>query len=154
MIGGGLMRNGLLLLAALGALAACSMELPSFLGREGTSEGFYNVRGEPPPEPRSVPVREAVLERGLHGMIVRVRGEAPTQGFYAARLAPVSGGEPDAAGIISFEFVAVPPSAPQAIGPARTRELSAAVFFPSLALKDVRGFRIAGAGSVQALVIR
>ena len=104
MTGGLPMRNGLLLLAAAGIAAGCSMEIPDFLGREGGGGGFYSVRGEPPPEPRSVPLRQAAAEPALHGVILRVAGEAPTQGFYSAQLRPLAGGAPDAAGILSFEL--------------------------------------------------
>lgn len=147
------MRNGLLLLAGLGVLAGCSIEMPSFVGREGGS-GMYDVGGEQRPPARSVPLRDAALERALHGMILRVVGETPTQGFYSAQLRPLGGGTPDAAGILSFELVATPPVAPGAVGPARTRVVSAAVFVPNRALRELRGFRVAGAGSVQTLPIR
>ena len=89
----------------------------------------------------------------MHGVIVRVAGEAPTQGYYAAALRPIGSG-PDAAGILSFELVAVPPLTPAAVGPARSRTLTAAIFVPNLALKDLRGFRVAGNGSVQTLPLR
>ena len=157
MIGGRGMRNGLLLLAGAGAclLAGCGTGVPTFLGRE--SEGgnsFYSVRGGPPPaEPRTVPLRLATTEPALHGMILRVQGEAPQQGYHTALLRPIGSG-PDAAGILSFELVAVPPPAAEAVGPARTRELSAAIFVPNLTLKKLRGFRVTGGGSVQTLPLR
>ena len=44
-------RNGLVLLAGLALLAGCSFEMPSFLGREGGGDSFYQLRGEPPPAP-------------------------------------------------------------------------------------------------------
>jgi hypothetical protein len=146
----GRMRNLLLLLASLG-IAGCSMEIPSFLGREGGGEGFYSIRGEPSPEPVPVPLRQATLERALHGVIIRVDGEAPTQGYWAATLVPLRGGTPDAAGIVSFALMAVPPTGPEAVGPARTRRLTAAVFVPTLALKDLRGFRVSGPGTAHTL---
>jgi hypothetical protein len=157
MIGGQGIRNGLLLLAGASAclLAGCGGGMPSFLGREGNAgDSFYSIRGgPPPPEPRTVPLRLAVAEPALHGVIVRVEGEAPQQGYSTAQLRPIGGG-PDAAGIISFELVAVPPSAPGAIGPARTRELSAAIFVPNLVAKKLKGVRISGGGSVQTMPIR
>ena len=97
---GGALRNGLLLLASLG-IAGCSMEVPGFLGREGAGDGFYSVRRQPPPEPVPVALRQATLERALHGVIIRVDGEAPTQGYWGAALVPLRGGTPDAAGIVS-----------------------------------------------------
>ncbi len=147
------MRNGLLLLAGVGLIAGCSVELPGFVGREGQPEGTYSFRREAPPEPRPVSLREAAAERALHGVILRVAGEAPTQGYYAAILRPIGTG-PDAAGVLSFELVAVPPSTPEAVGPARSRTLTAAIFVPNLALKNLRGFRVAGNGSVQTLPLR
>ena len=76
------MRNGLLLLAAAARCGRLLRGDADFLGREGGGDGFYSVRGEPPPEPRSVPLRQAAAEPALHGVILRVAGEAPTQGFY------------------------------------------------------------------------
>lgn len=148
---GGTMRKGLMLLAGLALVAACSVEIPSFMGREGGGQGFYNVRGEPPPEPVSLPFREATLDRALHGVIIRVDGEAPTQGYYSAALVPLNNGSPDGAGIVTFELMAVPPRTAQAIGPARSRQITAAVFLPTLALKNLRGFRVTGGGTVSTI---
>ena len=146
------MRNGLLLLAGACLVAGCSFDMPNFLGREGGGDGSYQLGGgDPPPVPRPVPMREATVERALHGVIVRVEGEAPTQGYYSAALRPLGDGAPDAAGVVSFEFVAVPPATVAAVGPARTRQLSAAVFVPNLALKQMRAVRLSGGGAVQTL---
>jgi hypothetical protein len=147
-------RNGLVLLAGLALLAGCSFEMPSFLGREGGGDSFYQLRGEPPPPPRGVPIRQAALERGLHGVILRVAGEAPTQGYWGAQLRPLNDGAPDAAGVLSFELLAIPPASPQAVGAQRTRVVTAAVFVPNKALEDLRGFRVAGAGAVETLPLR
>jgi hypothetical protein len=151
MNGGGSMRKALSLLAGLVLLAGCSMEVPGFLGREGNYEGFYSVRGEPTPDPVPLAMRMAVLEPALHGVIVRVEAESPTQGYYSATLAPLNDARPDQAGIITFRLVATPPSDPQAVGPARTRQLSAAAFLPTLALKNVRAIRVAGLNDVVTL---
>ena len=149
------MRNGFILLAAAALAAGCSMEIPDFVGREGGSDGYYRLRGEePPPEPRTVALRQTEAERALHGIILRVVGEAPTQGYYSAFLRPLGGGAPDAAGILSIELVATPPAAPQTVGPARTRVLSAGIFMPTQSLKDLRGFRVAGAGTVHTVTLR
>jgi hypothetical protein len=85
-------------------------------------------------------------------VILRVTGEAPTQGFYSAQLRPI--GAADAAGILSFELVATPPSVPQAVGPARTRILTAGLFMPTQSLKGLRGFRVTGGGAVQTVTLR
>jgi hypothetical protein len=86
-------------------------------------------------------------------VIVRVEGVAPTQGYYGAELLPVSA-TPDAAGILGFELVAVPPDVAERVGPERTRLLTAAVFVPNLALEDLRGFRVAGSGGARTLPLR
>ena len=145
------MRKGLSLLAGLVLLAGCGMEVPGFVGREGNYDGFYSVRGTPPPDPVAVALRTAVLERALHGVIIRVEAEAPAQGYYSATLLPLNDGRPDAAGVVTFQLVAMPPPEPGAVGPARTRQLSAATFVPTLALKNIRAFRVSGIGTVTTL---
>ena len=155
MIRAGSLLNGLLLLAAAGALAACSMDVPDFVGRDGGGDGFYRLGGEtPPPPPRPVALREATAERALHGVILRVVGETPTQGFFSATLVPLNGGAPDKAGILAFQFVASPPATPHTVGPPRTRIVSAGVFMPTASLKNLRGFRVDGMGSQQTVMLR
>ena len=151
MIGGRTTCKGLSLLAGLVLLAGCSMEVPGFVGREGDASGFYSIRGTPPPDPVPVAMQSAVLERALHGIIIRVEAEAPSQGFYSATLLPLNNGEPDQAGIMTYQLIAMPPPEPGAVGPARTRRMSAATFVPTLALKDIRAFRVAGASTVVTL---
>lgn len=148
------MRKLLVMLASAALLPGCSIEIPDFLGREGGGDGSYSIDNQPHPDPRSMPFRSAEVESALHGVIVRVTGEAPTQGYWGAALLPVNGGQPDAAGVMSFNFVAVPPATATAIGPSRTRELMAAIFVPSLALKDINGFRVSGVGSTRTLPLR
>ena len=146
------MRSGILILLALGT-AACSNEVPAFLGREGGGDGIYTFGGTDLPVPVRLPLRQAVLEQALHGVIVRAESVAPTQGYYTAQLRPLGGGAPDAAGIVSFEMIAYPPGAPEATGPERTRILTAAVFMPNLTLRDVRGFRVAGVNQAVSLTV-
>jgi hypothetical protein len=150
------MRTGLTTLAGLVALGGCAFEMPDFLGREGAgASSTYELGGaDPLPDPVPVPLRSAELERALHGVILRVEGVAPRQGYYGAELLPLGGGAPDAAGVVSYQLLAVPPEAPGAIGPERTRLLSAAVFVPNRALRDLRGFRVAGTGTGQTLALR
>jgi hypothetical protein len=52
---------------------------------------------------------------------------------------------------VSFRFLAIPPTSAEAVGPARTRQLSAAVFVPNLALKQARAVRIAGVNAAETL---
>jgi hypothetical protein len=149
------MRNGLLIFVGLLALGGCSVEMPDFLGREGTGASTYTLGGgDPLPDPVAVPLRRAELERALHGVIVRVEGIAPRQGYFGADLLPLGGGSADAAGLVTYQLIAIPPEVPGAIGPERTRLLTAAVFVPNRALKGLRGFRVAGVQSSSTLPLR
>jgi hypothetical protein len=148
------MQHRALILACLAALAGCTMELPGFLGREGNASGTYRLDDdEPLPDPVPLPLRMAEAERALHGVIVRVEGVAPTQGFHSAALLPQGDG-PDAAGILGLRLVAIPPGTPEAVGAERTRVLTAAFFLPNLALRDLRGVRVAGGANVRTLPLR
>jgi len=128
--------------------------VPDFLGREGSGGGSYSLRPPPQADPVPVPMRTARAERGLGGYIVRAEAVAPTQGYYAAELAPLGGGVPDANGVLRYQLVARPPSGPQAVGPDRTRELRAGLFVPNRALRDMRAVHIAGSNTAQTLSLR
>ena len=155
MIRGFRLGKGLTLLATAGLAAGCSMEMPDFVGREGNAgNSFYSLRGEPVPDAVPVPMQSATTEPALYGMILRVEGVAPTWGYHTATLRPLSDG-PDGAGIMSFQFMAVPPGGSEPAGAPRTREISAAIFVPNISLKKLRGFRVTGVGGqVQTLPIR
>ncbi len=140
------MGKGLTLLATAGLLAGCSAQVPNFLGREGNAgNAFYSVREKPQPEAVAIPMRSATTEPALYGMILRVEGLAPTWGYHTASLRPLSNG-PDEAGIMSFQFMAIPPDATLPAGAPQTREISAAIFVPDVSLKRLRGFRVTGVG--------
>ncbi len=96
-------------------------------------------------------LREASVERAFGGVILRVTGIAPTQGYFNAMLRPENGGQPDAAGIMTVTLVAVPPPAPEAVGPERTRLLLAGAFLQDRDLRDIRGFRVVAGGTSQTL---
>jgi hypothetical protein len=149
------MRKAFLIFGLAAAVAGCSFEIPEFVGREGTGQSLYVLGGNDPlPDPVPLPLRSATLEPALHGVIVRVQAVAPSQGYYSALLVPLSGGRPDASGVVSFQLAALPPTVPGQVGPERTRLLDAAVFVPNGALKGVRGFRVGGAGTAQTLPLR
>ncbi len=94
-------------------------------------------------------LQTAAVERGFGGVILRVTGIAPTQGFHDATLIAEDDGTPDAAGVLTVSLFAIPPLAPQAVGPERTRLLMTAVFLTDRELRDIRGFRVvAGQNSV------
>ncbi len=85
---------------------------------------------------------QVVPEPALRGLILRARATAPTQGYWGAALVPERGGLPDENGIVTYQFRAVRPDAPDRVGAPATRQLLAAAFVPDTALEDIRGFRI------------
>jgi hypothetical protein len=145
------MRAKLLILCSILGLAACSFEIPSFLGREGGGGTTYELGSEPLPDPVPLAVREAHVEPALHGVILRVSGLAPAQGYFGATLLRSRvAAEP---GILAYEFVALPPDVAEIIGPPATRELRAGLFFSYGELRGVRGFRVSGSDSSQILPV-
>ncbi|MSU91386.1 hypothetical protein GE300_17540 [Rhodobacteraceae bacterium 2CG4] len=85
---------------------------------------------------------EVVPEPALRGVILRASSVAPTQGYYGAALVAANRGAPDADGIVTYAFRALPPPGEAPVGPARSRLLTAAVFVPDAALDEIRGFRV------------
>jgi len=134
--------GGLVLLAGCGAVRG-----PDFLTGEGGLLGPATVvQGD---VVAVTSIRSATIERSFRGVIVRVEGVAPTQGFYDAGLVARDEGAADGAGIVTLELVARRPLEPEAVGPERTRLLATGLFVPNADLRDLRGFRVVtGAGAV------
>ena len=117
----------------------------------GLLTGLFTRRPPDLPDAVPVPVREAVLERGYGGAILRVTGVAPTQGFFNAALVAQNDGEPDAAGVLGVSFVAVPPETFEAVGPERTRLLLSAAYLSERELRDIRAIRLTAGPTVVTL---
>lgn len=116
----------------------------------GALAGLFTRRPPELPDAVAVPgLREAAVERTSGGVILRVTGVAPTQGYFSPTLA--AQGAPDAAGLLTVSFLAVPPLEPQAVGPERTRLLLAAAYASDLELRGVRGFRLVTGPTVRTL---
>jgi len=148
------MRGYLVFSPLLLALAACGgIEVPEFLGREGSSSATYQIGGEDLPLPLAMTPRDVSLETALNGALLRVQGVAPTQGYHSAQLLVANNGEPDAAGMIRLEFVAVPPVTQEAVGPDVTRQVQAAYFIPVRSFRRVNGVQVAGAGTLRTLTL-
>lgn len=111
----------------------------------GALSGFFSRAPADLPDATPVPMREATLERGYGGVIIRATGVAPTQGYFNAVLVPANNGRPDEAGMVTLWLVAVPPQTPQAIGPERSRLLMTAAFMDELKLRGVRTIRVISA---------
>ncbi|MBP7240839.1 hypothetical protein [Amaricoccus sp.] len=101
------------------------------------------------PDAVPVPMREATVERGYGGVILRVTGVAPTQGWFDAALLPDE--RPDAAGVLTVTLVAVPPLEPAQAGPERTRLLMTGAFLQELELREIRAFRVVAANQTVTL---
>lgn len=154
--------NVLAMLAGLALLAGCGI-LPASELRDAAPEraratepgliaGLFTRR--PPELPDAVAVsnlRAATVERASGGVILRVTGVAPTQGYFAPTLAARTEDGPDAAGLLTVSFLAVPPLEPQQIGPERTRLLLAAAYASDLELRGVRGIRLVAGPNVRTL---
>jgi hypothetical protein len=155
-------------LTGAGLLAGCTFALWDLPPSDRNTDSAEQIRddegsflggillGEPADLPDAVPVpmRSAELERAYGGVIVRVTGVAPTQGYFNAALVAENGGVPDAAGVLTLSLVAVPPPTPEAVGPERTRLLLTAAFLQELELRTIRGFRVVAAQNVVTLPLR
>lgn len=146
------MRRHLVISPLFLALAGCGgIEMPEFLGRQGSGDATYVIGGEEMPLPVAIMPSRVSLEPALNGALLTVEGIAPTQGYHSAQLLVADNGLPDATGRIRLEFIAVPPAAAQDVGPVVTRELQAAHFVPVRMFRKVTAIEVSGAGSVQTL---
>jgi hypothetical protein len=150
------MRDAVVTLAGAALLAGCTLPFgaipasdrnqdPADVVRSeerGLLTGLFSRTPRDLPEAVPVPMREATLERGYGGVIIRATGVAPTQGWFDATLVAEGGGAPDAAGVLTVALVAVPPPTPEAVGPERTRLLLTAAFVQDLELRDIRAIRV------------
>jgi hypothetical protein len=138
-------------------LTGCSFEVPDFVGREGGSGDSYALSDEPLPDPVPLPVSSATLEHGLRGIIIRVEGVAPTQGYYAAalqrteRVPGTAAGGPETA--VDLVFSALPPGDPQPVGLLAGRVLRAGAFVPERELRRISSVRIHNGSSTTTLAL-
>lgn len=119
----------------------------------GALTGFFSRAPVALPDAVPVPMREATLERGYGGVIIRTTGVAPTQGYFNAVLVPDNGARPDEAGVVTLRLMAIPPLSPQAIGPERSRLLMTAAFMDELKLRGVRTIRVISSLDVATLPV-
>jgi hypothetical protein len=149
---------GLALLAGCGVLPASEPSRNELMperpaGRavaSGPLAGLFSRRPAETPDAVAVStLRLATVERAAGGVILRVTGVAPTQGYFGPALVPQ--GPPDAAGLLTVAFLAIPPIEPQQVGPERTRLLLAAAYASDLELRGLRGFRLVSGPNVQTL---
>lgn len=116
---------------------------------QGFLTGLFTRTPVDLPDAVPVPMREATVERGYGGVILRVTGVAPTQGWFNAALLPDE--QPDAAGVLTVTLLAVPPLGPEQAGPERSRLLMTGAFVQELELRDIRAFRLVAANQTVTL---
>jgi hypothetical protein len=126
-------------LAGCGSFNASSLNPFNWWGGDEVDVTFA-PDGEPiDPRPLVGEVTVLVAERAPGGVIVRATGLPPVQGFWSAALVPDNLElQPDENGVLGFDFRALPPATPQAVGAPRTREIVAGYF---LSNQDVAGVR-------------
>ncbi|NNU80608.1 hypothetical protein HMH01_09190 [Halovulum dunhuangense] len=151
------MRAKAIAMLSLVALSACSGGSSNPFGSLGSIGSLNPFGGRDEAPARSsdgMPVAPAdgsvLVERletvrpepALRGVIIRASGIASTQGYFGARLAPVNGGLPDEAGVVTYEFRVLPPETVEPTGTDTQRRLIVATFVPDADLAEVRGFRV------------
>ncbi|WP_245875317.1 hypothetical protein [Tabrizicola aquatica] len=88
-----------------------------------------------------------VVEPMPGGAIVRARGLAPTQGFWAAELVAA---ETDQQGVLVYEFRILPPTGPADVNTPRSREIDVAVFVSDYKLDQVGEIVVQGATNARS----
>jgi hypothetical protein len=152
------MTRPTLLIALLTGLAACTFEVPDFLGREGGSSDSYGLAREVWPDPVPVGITSARIEPALRGVIVRVDGIAPTDGYHSAELTSLADSPVEAladdrptSGVIELAFLAIPPAQAEDAGPVPGRVLHAAAFLPARFLEDATAIRVRSGADIRTL---
>jgi hypothetical protein len=159
--GSGMILRFLCVAAPL-ALAACDSlgslnpfgqtEDPLYMTRV---EGDEVVRVEAPIQDGSVlapTIRAHRTDDSQDGTILVVEAVAPVQGYYDAHLYRRNFGEPDANGVLRYEFRVKPPPIPTPQGAEKTRIIEAADFISEGELAVIREIRIRTA--TQELVLK
>lgn len=82
------------------------------------------------------------VERGSVGTIVTATALMPKQGWFNAELVPVDGEDPTEA---VYEFRVEGPLSATAVGPARSREITAGAFLSTRDAATIRTIRVIGA---------
>lgn len=78
------------------------------------------------------------------GVILHAVGVSPRQAYHGAELMPVP---TDEAGVMVFDFVALPPEGPSAVGSERSRELTVATKLTNRGLEGIRLLRVRSASN-------
>lgn len=146
-------------LAAVSLVSACggvgSSSLNPFnwgKGRQQASPDTLEPKGGYPsqnlPEiPQVAQVLSLKIDRNPGGVIVRATGLPPTQGYWDGQLKATNDGEPDKNGVLTFQFLLVPPPVPSAVSTKASREVTVATYVDNYKLRSVRRIVVEGANN-------
>jgi hypothetical protein len=141
------MRLKLLGVAGLLALGACAnIPFTRYLQPPPAPPPEVSPVGEPADELGTVlvpVVRQVRAERGDLGLIVWAEGVTATQGYWDAELRPV--GPVPEGGTLTLELRVRPPLEPQAVGPERTRLVTAGMALGAREAASFGAVRVVGA---------
>ena len=140
----------ILLFAAVTGLTGCS----GFRESNWNPTNWFGGRNQPemvsaeaPPadtRPLVAQVTALAVNRNSQGVIVNATGLPPTQGWWDASLVPASRDEP-VDGVMTFDFVVLPPPAAQRTSTPQSREVTAGAFLSNIKLQQIRTIVVRGA---------
>jgi len=132
-----------LLVSACSAMRTSKLNPFNWFGRSQATGTAAVVL--PGPEADARPLVEQVLSLAVEAMpggaIVRATGLPPTQGWWDAELAAL----PITDGKLVYDFRLLAPPQPAAVSTQRSREVTVAVFVPTMTLDEVNSITVQGA---------
>ncbi|MCV6593749.1 MAG: hypothetical protein OIF48_12395 [Silicimonas sp.] len=136
---------GLSLISGCATISQSRFNPFNWFGAGQEEETLSPVAAESERRPLVAQITALVIERTPGGAIVRATALPTSQGWFAPELVSVDPDGDPIDGVLSYAFRAVPPETPQRASTPQSRELSAAVFVPNLALNRVRVIQVTGA---------
>jgi hypothetical protein len=131
-----------LVLAGCGGLAQSPINPLNWFGGREAPEPVSPLERPADPRPLIDQVTSVTIDRTPGGAIVRATGLPPALGYWNAGLVPVDrDARPDANGVLTLEFRAVPPPAPVP-GPTANRSIVAGYFLSNQTLAGVRAITV------------
>lgn len=140
--------RSLLLLTLCATLAGCGgfresrLNPFNWFGRSEPRETVEVVAERGDPRPLVETVVSMTVEPMPGGAIVRARGLAPTQGWWAAELVPA---RTEAEGVLIYEFRLLPPVGRADVNTPRSREIDVAIFVSDYKLERAGEIVVQGA---------
>jgi hypothetical protein len=134
-------------LAGCGGLRDSRLNPFNWFGRSEPREALVLPEKARDPRPLVEAVVGLTVEPMPGGAIVRARGLAPTQGYWAAELVEAETGQD---GVLVYEFRILPPTGPADVNTPQSREIDVAVFVSDFKLGSVREVVVQGATNARS----